>query len=89
MKRIIAAIITLVMVLALMVFTLSACGNRDMFDTVYTYDYAIISFPDGTSEKIEIKQWRDYEDGEQVQITAEDGTVYLVNSVNCVLVRED
>lgn len=84
MKKIIAAIIMIVMVL-----TLTACGNRDVFDTVYTYDYAIISLPNGTSEKIEIKQWRDYEDGDQIQITAEDGTVYLVSSVNCVLVREN
>ena len=84
MKNIIAAIIMIVMV-----FTLTACGNMDMFDTVYTYDYAIISFPDGTSDKIEIKQWTDYEDGEQIQITAKDGTVYLVSSFNCVLVRED
>lgn len=83
MKKVIA-IIAVVCIL----FAMVACGNKDLFDTVYTYDYAIISFPDGTTEKIEIKQWRDYEDGEQLQITAKDGTIYLVSSVNCVLVRK-
>ena len=68
--------------------TLIACGNRDMFDTNYTFDYALISFPDGDVKKIDIKQWKDY-DGEQVQIVTHDGEVYLVNSVNCVLVREN
>ena len=71
-----------------LLFAMVSCGNRDMFDTVYSYDYAIVSLPDGTSKTIEIKQWRDYEDGEQIQITAKDGTIYLVNSVNCVLVRK-
>ena len=83
MKKFIAIIIVVCILLAMV-----ACGNRDMFDTVYSYDYAIISFPDGTSKTVEIKQWRDYEDGEQIQITAKDGTIYLVNSVNCVLVNK-
>lgn len=71
-----------------MVFTLCSCGNKDMWDTNYTYNTAIISWPDGTAKTIEIKQWKDY-DGEQLQIIAEDGTIYLVSSYNCVLIKED
>lgn len=82
MKKIFALVLA-----GLMLISLTACGNYDMFDTVYTYDYAIVSFPDGTVETIELEQWTDYE-GEQIQITAKDGTVYLVNSVNCVLVKK-
>ncbi|MBP3332542.1 MAG: hypothetical protein IKM18_01030 [Clostridia bacterium] len=82
MKKIYAIILA-----AVMLVSLSACGNYDAFDTVYTYDYAIVSFPDGTTQTIELEQWTDYE-GEQIQITAKDGTVYLVNSVNCVLVKK-
>lgn len=73
---------------ATMMFGITGCGNKDLFDTVYTYDKAIVAMTDGESVTIEIKQWKDYEDGEQFQITAKDDTVYLVNSVNCVLVRE-
>ena len=83
MKKIIIAIMALIMM-----FTFAACGNKDLFDTVYSYDYAIISLPDGSVEKVEIKQWTDYEDGDQLQITAKDGTIYLVHSHNCVLVKE-
>lgn len=81
-------LLLIITILVVMTFTLTACGNKDMFDTVYTYNYAIVDFLDGRVEKIGIKQWRDYEDGEQIQITAKDGTVYLVNSVNCILIRE-
>ena len=83
MKKIIA-----VFLLILALISLISCGNKDMFDTVYTFDYAIVSFPDGSTKTIEIEKWTDYEDGEQLQITAEDGTVYLVSSYNCILVKE-
>lgn len=82
MKKIIACFIA-----GLMALCLVSCGNYDTFDTVYTYDYAIVSFPDGEVKKIEIDKWSDYE-GEQIQIIAKDGTVYLVNSNNCILVKE-
>ena len=86
MKKIILMIVIIVVVLTTM---LSACGNKALFDTTYKFDYAIVEFPGGSVEKIKIKNWRDYEDGEQIQIVATDGTAYLVNSVNCVLVAED
>ena len=65
---------------------ITGCGNKDMFDTNYTYTKAIIYFGD---EKIEIpiKQWCDYE-GEQIQIIGTDGKTYLVSSFNTILIRE-
>lgn len=75
------------MVCIVMVFTM--CGfNYQMFDFVYSFDYALVAMPNGECEKIAIQTWTDYEDGEQLQITAKDGTVYLVSSFNCVLVKE-
>ena len=87
MKRIIGLILAVVLVVSLLL-TLASCGNKQIFDTTYKFDYALVQFPDGTCEKIEIKSWTDYEDGEQIQITSKDGKTYLVNSVNCVLVSE-
>lgn len=85
MKKIIkvalAFILTVVFICAL-----AGC-NKQVFDFENRFEYAIVSFPDGTCEKIEIEKWSDY-DGEQIQIIAKDGTVYLVSSFNCVLVRE-
>ena len=82
MKKILAILLAI-----LMVVCLSACGNYDLWDTEYTFDKAIVKFPDGTVETLEIKNWTDY-DGEQLQITTKDGIVYVFNSVNCVLVKE-
>ena len=79
-------LITIIM-MVVAVFLFAGCGNKMVFDTVNEFDYAIVSFPDGTSKTIELKVWKDY-DGEQLQIVAKDGTVYLINSVNCVLVKE-
>lgn len=69
------------------VAVLSSC-NYQIVDLEYSFTHAYISYGDGTVEKVEIRGWRDYEDGEQIQITAKDGTVYLVSSYNCVLVKE-
>ena len=85
MKRIIGLILAIVLTLSV-VLTLASC-NKQIFDTTYAFDYALVQFPDGTCEKIEIQKWDDY-DGEQIQITSKDGTTYLVNSVNCILVSE-
>ena len=86
MKRIIGLILAVVLVVSLLL-TLASCGNKQIFDTTYKFDYALVQFPDGTCEKIEIQKWDDY-DGEQIRITSKDGTTYLVNSVNCILVSE-
>ena len=66
---------------------LAGCGNLDMFDTNYTYHYAITKWPDGTVKKIEVEQWTDYE-GEQVQIISTDGNIYLLSMNSTVLVRD-
>ena len=70
------------------IWGLTGCGNKDLFDTNYTYDRAIIGLPNGESVEVEIKQWKDYEDGEQIQIIAKDGTVYLTSSLNCTLIND-
>lgn len=66
--------------------TLAGC-NYQLIDTHYSYDYAIVSWADG-EEKIEIKSWKDYEDGDQIQITAVDGKTYLFHAQRIVLVKE-
>lgn len=82
MKKIITIVLTLMMVL-----TLTSCGNKDMWDTNYTYDKAIISMPDGTILEGKVSNWTDYEDGDQIQVTI-NHTVYLVHSSNIILINE-
>ena len=83
MKKIFAAIILVMCLL------LTACNgyNKQLFDTTYRFDRAIISLPDGTIVDGKIQSWRDYEDGDQLQIKI-DGVTYLVHSSDAVLIVE-
>jgi hypothetical protein len=74
-----------ILAVGMIAMVLSGC-NYQMVDLNYDYDYAIINI-NGEYQKVEIDGWRDYEDGEQLQIIAKDGTVYLTNSFNCTLVK--
>lgn len=81
---VIAAFLFVVMVIAIMFC--GGCGNKDPFDIGYTYDKAIIKLANGEVVEIKIKNWTNYY-GEQLQITAEDGTVYLTSSFRCDLIK--
>jgi len=83
MKR---KIVLLVLALYLMT-AMVGCGNKTVFDTKYTFNRAIIQLADGTVVDTEIKSWSDY-DGEQLQIVAKDGTVYLTSSLRCDLIND-
>ena len=72
--------------LSFLLVTLTGC-NYQMADTVYSFDRAIINIGDKTIE-VEVKAWRDFEDGDQVQIVAPDGTVYLTDTTRCVLIKD-
>lgn len=74
-----------VLVLIMTGLLLSACGNKTVFDTTYTYNYAQVKLPDGTVKTGKVKEWSDYEDGDQLQIKFTDGTTYLVHSSQAVL----
>lgn len=80
--------LVLVLVCAICLLGATGCGNYDTLNFCYTYDYAIIQLQNGTVVEGKIKSWRDYEDGEQLQITMEDGTIYLTNSFNCTLIKK-
>jgi len=85
MKKAIAIILCAVMVMSL-------CGchfkGYDLIDTNYHFDRAIIAMPDGCVVEVEIAKWADAADGEQMTITAKDGTRYLTSSYNCILIEE-
>ena len=79
------------LLLCLMLFvtvTLAGCGNVDVIDTTWKYDRAMIKLPNDECIVVKIKSWRDYENGEMVQITDEIDTVYLTSSYNVVLIKE-
>ena len=82
MKKRIALAIVLVMAALLLV----SCGNKDYFDTVYTYHEAMIALPDGTVVSGEVQNWRRYGNSDQIQVKI-DGITYLVHSSDIVLMK--
>ncbi len=70
-------------------FCITGCGNKDLCDMNYTFDTALVRWPDGSMKEIMIRKWCDYPDGEQIQVIGRDGNIYLINSVNAVLIRHN
>lgn len=82
---------TLAICAALLVaLSLTGCNysSYDFIDTNYHFDTAYIKTPDGNTIEVEILYWADAEDGEQITVTATDGTRYLTNSTNVLLVEK-
>lgn len=63
------------------------CGNKQIFDTTYTYNKAIMSLPNGDIIEGEVQSWTDFEDGDQIQVKI-GGKQYLVHSSNIALISE-
>lgn len=80
-RRILAVISAIILCLAL-----AGC-NKQVFDTTYSFSSAIISLPDGRVVTGEVQSWKDYEDGDQIQVKI-DGVTYLVHSSNVVLIAD-
>ena len=84
-----AVIISLLVVLTALVvsFCLTGCGNRQLIDTTYTFDYGIVSLPNGEVVEGPVQSWKDFDDGDMIQVKI-DGVVYLTHSMNvCIEAR--
>ena len=80
-------IVPLILLLAMLLLVLTSCGNKDVWDIVYTYNMAVLTLPDGSVIAGQVQTWRDYEDGDQLQVKI-DGVTYLVHSSDCVLIAK-
>lgn len=67
---------------------LTGCGNRQLLDTKWTFKKAKITIGNEMIE-VNVKSWKDYDNGDtSVQVVAEDGTVYLTDKKNVLLIGE-
>ena len=80
MKKFVALGLILVLVCSL----LCSC-NMTLLDTTYSFEEAIIFRADG-EQRVKIKSWCDYENSDMIQITLENGDVYLTHSSNVILI---
>lgn len=79
----------LVVLIIAMVFVLASChvGNRQVgMDTVQTFNRFEIMF-NGEVISGNVKEWRDFNDSDVIQITDTNGIVYLTHYMNVLLVR--
>ena len=82
-KKLIATVLALGLVISM-----SGCGNRQMIDLTYNYKYAVISLPNGDIVEGAVESWRDYDDGDQLQVTV-DGVTYHLHAANVALMTEE
>ena len=79
-----AKYVIILTLLACIVLLAAGC-NKQIIDTTYKFDYAIISLPNGEIVEGKVQSWNDYE-GDQIQVKI-NGATYLVHSMNVVLVK--
>ena len=81
MKKIIIFLFVLGLILGL-------CGcNRQIVDLTYKYGRAYIKLANGTIVEGKVASWRDYDDGDQIQVKIDNKT-YLVHASNVTLIAE-
>lgn len=77
----------IICLLIVIVFCVALTGcNYQVVDLNYKYDRAIIELPNGEVVDGKVQSWRDYEDGDQIQVQI-DGETYLVHSSDIVLIN--
>lgn len=85
MKKIVC-LASIVIILSLLL-AFCACGNVQLMDTTYSYEYAYITLPNGKSVEGKVSSWKDYEDSDVVQVVI-NGKTYLTHYSNVVLVSD-
>ena len=75
----------------ILLLALTGCQENKDYKSVLLWDsqgynYAIIKLQNGDVVEGPIDKWRDFEDGEQLEVTIE-GVVYLTSSFNCTLIE--
>ena len=61
-KRALCMLAAILLVVAMMLMFLTGC-NRQVIDTTFSYDNAILALPDGSVISGKIESWKDYDDG--------------------------
>lgn len=83
MKRVVLLVIFLVIILV----SCTGCYNKQLFDTTYHYDRAIVKLPNGEIVEGRVISWTDFEDGDSIQVKI-DGKMYLTHICNVCLISE-
>lgn len=70
-------------ILIVIVCMINAGCNRQIIDTTFKYDRAIVALPNGDAVGGEVDSWVDFKDGDQIQVVIR-GVSYLTHFSNVV-----
>ena len=85
---IVAIVVVLVILIAsFVIYWETTHGNRQLIDTKYRFDRAIIALPNGQVIDGKVTSWLDYQDSDAVQVTI-NGKTYLTHYANVCLIDE-
>lgn len=60
--------------------------NKQLIDTTYKFNYAIVRLANDEVVEGELESWTDFQDGDSVQIKI-NGETYLVHQMNATLIN--
>jgi uncharacterized lipoprotein NlpE involved in copper resistance len=84
-KEVLITIVAIATLAAIMVLSLTGCGNKQVFDTTYNFNYGYVTLPNGEVIEGKVTSWMDYSESDMVQVVI-NGKTYLTFSSNVVLV---
>ena len=79
--------VALIIFLAIILISCTGCYNKQFIDITCHYDRAIIYLPNGEVVEGRVNSWRDFEDGDSIQIKI-DGKTYLTHICNVCLIND-
>lgn len=87
-KAIVMTIVALILTVILFVWFIPNMTNKQIWDMTFSFEQAIIRLPDDSVVKGKVASWKDFEDGDQVQIKMDNGHTYLTHISNVCLISE-
>jgi len=84
--KILAVVLGVILVLGI-VASAYAWGNKQWFDTTYSFERAIIRLHDYHIVAGVVESWIDFENSDQIQVMI-DGVTYLTHISNVCLISE-
>ena len=79
--------VALIIFLAIILISCTGCYNKQFVDMTYHYNRAIIYLPNGEIVEGRVTSWRDFKDGDSIQIKI-DGKTYLTHICNVCLIDD-
>ena len=79
--------IALIIFLAIILVSCTGCYNKQLFDTTYHYDRAIVYLPNGEIVEGRVSSWTDFSDCDSIQVKIK-AKMYLTHLCNVCLIDD-